>query len=161
MGALDAIDAKDRPKVIEVWKQAMHANTNVSSLVDGAHPALSDKYAASPLVKAAKSFKTFYYEEHDKPIVKGRAFFQNVKNVSLLYSIPQQTYQTAPSTYSFYNAPEFFAESYVEYYRLYDGTPNTEKLKGGKLASWIKTWFDQYVDKIRLNPARVRPPATK
>ena len=161
MGGLDAIDAKDRPKVIDAWKAALRSGAEVRSLVDSEHPATASKYAASPLVKAAIDGRTFHYDERDKPILKGRAFIQNAHITGRLASLPEQTYKTAPSQYSLYNAPEFFAESYVEYYRLYDGTPNTEKLKGGRLASWIKTWFDQYVDKIRLSPARVRSPATK
>ena len=34
---------------------------------------------------------------------------------------------------------EYFAECYVEYYREYQGTPETDvDKKGGHLATWIK-----------------------
>ena len=139
--------------MIEAWKYALRANTSVDALVDETHPARADKYAASPLVREARAGRSFHYgaPADQRQVVNGRVFLNNRGSLS---SIPERTYQTAPSSYSLYAPAEFFAECYVEYYREYDG--QDAKQKGGRLAPWIKQWFDANVDRIRLNPGRAR-----
>jgi hypothetical protein len=48
---------------------------------------------------------------------------------------------------------EFFAECYAEYYWEFKG-PGTEDKKGGRLPSWIKSWFDKNIDTLKHNPSR-------
>lgn len=151
MNGLDKISAADKPKVVEVWKHSIRGNTSVKNLADADHPALDAKYQGNPLVDAARAGKRFYYAEADKKVHAGRVC---VTRESLLFSLNEQGYNAAPSQYALYAPAEYFAECYVEYYRQYDGTP--KGAKGGRLAPWIKEWFAKYVDKIQLNPARVR-----
>ncbi len=153
MKGLDKISAADKPKVIDVWKHSIRGNTSVKNLADSDHPALDAKYQGNPLVDTARAGKRFYYTEADKKVHAGRV---GVTRESLLFSLNEQGYHAAPSQYALHAPAEYFAECYVEYYRQYDGTPKTEGAKGGRLAPWIKEWFAKYVDKIRLNPARVR-----
>ena len=154
MGGLDAIDAKDRPKVTDAWKHALRVNKSAGDLVGDDHPAMADENTASPLVQAARDRHSFYYTSKEPPVINDRVF---LNRGGLLSSIPNQTFQTAPSSYSLYAPAEYFAECYVEYYREFDGTKPSGK--GGRLAGWIKEWFDKYVDKIKLHPNRVRPKA--
>jgi hypothetical protein len=153
MGALASIPQVDRAKIVTVWKDAIRSNTPVDQLVDDKHPARSEKYASDPLVQAAKDSHLFGYRHEPRPILNGRGF---VTNGATLGSLDQRALETAPSAYGLSAPAEYFAECYVEYYRLYDGTPATTHLKGGKLATWIKEWFDANVDTIRLNPHRLR-----
>jgi hypothetical protein len=152
MNGLDGIDTASKPRVVEAWKQAIHTNRPVKDMVDVDHPALASS-SSSPLVKEAQKGKLFSYTDADKEVYADRVC---IRNGLQLFSLTQQAYLSAPSQYSLYAPAEYFAECYVEYYRGYDGTPATEKAKGGRLPPWIKDWFTINVDKIRLNPARVR-----
>lgn len=154
MNGFDGIPTTDRPRVVAAWRDAIESRTPVKDLVDDDHPALKGP-ASAPLIDAAKRGSLFRYAEADQPIYGSTAC---VANGSSLYSMPKLTYLSAPTSYAL-NAPgEYFAECYVEYYRQFDGTPKTANLKGGRLAPWIKQWFDTNVDKIRLNPQRVKAP---
>ena len=52
-----------------------------------------------------------------------------------------------PLPYAGFAPEEFFAECYVEYYR-------DEATPGGNLPAWIKTWFDQHVNRLGHGPAK-------
>jgi hypothetical protein len=69
------------------------------------------------------------------------------------YRVPEKTRNSAPSAYSMTAPAEYFAECYAEYYRQYTG-PGTEDKKGGRLAGWIKGWFDHNIDNLEYNPSR-------
>jgi hypothetical protein len=154
MGGLDRIPEPDRSKIVEAWRRALRTGESIKSMVDADHPALSNAYAHSPLVQAALADETFDYEKTLRES-KGRVWITG-NNLGYLCSVPKATADVAPSIYAMSAPQEFFAESYVEYYRTYDGTPDTEANKGGKLATWIKDWFTKNVDTLRLNPRRVR-----
>ncbi|MDQ3367354.1 MAG: hypothetical protein M3680_18170 [Myxococcota bacterium] len=156
MNGFDKLSAADKPKVTEAWKHALHGNTGVKELVSADHPALDAKYQGNPLVDAARAGNRFHFTEANKQARRGRV---SVTREALLFSLSEEGYQAAPSQYALHAPEEYFAECYVEFYRQYDGTPKTEAAKGGRLAAWIKDWFAKHVDKIRLNPARVRKPA--
>ena len=71
----------------------------------------------------------------------------------LIPRVPEKTRHAAPTSYAMTAPLEWFAECYAEYYRAYKG-PGTEDQKGGKLAGWIKGWFDQNIDNLKYNPSR-------
>ncbi|MBX3155540.1 MAG: hypothetical protein KF773_06055 [Deltaproteobacteria bacterium] len=154
MNAFDRIPSGEAKRIADAWKQALRTGNKVSSMVDADHPALDRKYAHSPLVTAAIDDHMFEYKQPLRG-VNGRVFTTG-SNLGYLCSVPQKTADVAPSVYSMSSPEEFFAECYVEYYRGYDGTPATEANKGGHLPGWIKAWFAQEVDTVRLNPQRVR-----
>lgn len=156
MRGFQGLSATEKPKVAEAWRNALHANTPVADMVDVDHPAVAGPQTA-PLVQAAKKKHTFAYTERPKDVFADRVC---TRQGLALYSLKTDAYLSAPSNYSLYAPAEYFAECYVEYYRGYDGTPTTEAAKGGHLAPWIKSWFTQHVDKIRLNPKRVQKPAS-
>jgi hypothetical protein len=152
MGALDGVTGKDRVEIIRAWKDALRAGKSVADMVDENHVARSKKYAHDPLVIAASAGKSFNYKEAPRPTFHGRVF---TTNGYWLNSVPKQTADVAPSQYAMSAPPEYFAECYVEYYRGYHGTPETNDKKGGHLASWIKEWFTKHVDSIRFSPDRL------
>jgi hypothetical protein len=152
MGAFEGMSAKDREQTSEAWKQALRGGHKVADLVGSDHPALAQK--KSPLAKEATKDKPFSHADTSKQPINGR-MFMTTKGV--LSSVNKKTWDNAPTHYSLTAPAEFFAECYVEYYCGYDGTKQTEHNKGGKLALWIKQWFDENVDKIRLSPDRAKP----
>ena len=70
------------------------------------------------------------------------------------FNLSPRALHSTPSAYALTAPGEYFAECYANYYREYDGTPKTAAKKGASLAPWIKTWFDEHVDKIGHNPKR-------
>ena len=103
------------------------------------------------IVASAIAGKTMKYTER---VEHGDRMFTADGPVERWFSLSAAAARSAPSLYAL-NAPaEYFAESYVEYYCRYDGTPATKALKGGCLASPVKTWFDENVDKLRYDPRR-------
>lgn len=151
MGALDGAKDADKKQIVEAWRHALRTRSKISELVPDGHPAMSKSLAHVPLVKAGLDDSLFAHEE--KRTVNGRAGLTG-NNQGTIATVPKATADVAPSAYSLSAPGEFFAECYVEYYRDYDGTPATDPLKGGKLAPWIKKWFDENVDKIELSPQR-------
>lgn len=149
MHALDGVRGADRAKIVEAWKQAFHAGTSVRSMVDDDHPAVSSRYKDVPLVAAGRDGSDFSHKE--KRAVGGRVGLTG-NNQGTIAHVPKMTADTAPSEYSLSAPGEFFAECYAEYYRGFTGA--NPEAKGGKLARWIKEWFDHNVDKIELNPQR-------
>jgi len=92
-------------------------------------------------------YKKTRHEDHN-----GRVFLTHGMTLA---SVPKKTADVAPSAYAMSAPAEYFAECYVEYYREYQGTPETMSKKGGHLATWIKQWFDTHVDQVRLSPERL------
>jgi len=151
MGAFEHVSAGDKPKIVEAWQQSLRAKTAVSKLVSADHPAMQDKH--SPLAKWVDKDKPFSHTDTSLKPVGDRVFLQTPTELA---SLKKQGWDNAPSTYSMTAPAEWFAECYVEYYCAFDGTSETQTNKGGRLPNWIKKWFDEHVDKIRLNPQRVR-----
>jgi hypothetical protein len=60
-----------------------------------------------------------------------------------------------------YAPMEYFAESYVEYYRGVDGSPGSQANKGGALATPVRQWFDDNVDKLKYDPKRFQGGASE
>lgn len=151
LGGWDSVDAADRKKIKEAFKDAVRAETSVKDLVPADHPALDAKYAKVGLVAQLRAGKTFSNSERIK--IGSRVFSAN-PYYEQLFSLDANAAAVAPSDYSLYAPAEYFAESYVEYYRGVDGSPGSSAKKGGALASPVKSWFDQNVDRVRFNPQR-------
>lgn len=159
MGALQHVKGAERARIVEAWQEALRSGRSVQDMVDADHPAMKLP-TEDPLGRAAKAGQRFDYNEGDArhTIRNGHAF---ITHGQTLLSCKQQAAETAPSTYSMSAPAEYFAECYVEYYRGYAGTPDTQKNKGGHLAAWIKGWFDANVDTARLSPDRLAGNADK
>jgi hypothetical protein len=150
MGGWDAIEARDKKAIQLAWADAARANTGVDKLVDETHPARAARYAKTGIVATARAGKKFDHTERVEH--NGRVFVVRAPN--LLYSLDANAAHSAPSVYSLYAPPEYFAESYVEYYRAVDGKPGSAARKGGSLPTTVKTWFDKNVDTLRYDPTR-------
>ncbi|MEO8701710.1 MAG: hypothetical protein ABI867_16810 [Kofleriaceae bacterium] len=155
MGGLDGITGPDRTRVIDAWKQSLRSRAPVAQLVDKDHPAISNKYQHSPLVIEAKRGRDFGHNDPDKPVYKGRVFSNTRGDIA---SMTERMYLTAPSKYGLSAPKEYFAECYVEYYKNWVAPEaGAAPAKGGHLATWIREWFDKYVDQIKFNPGRIKP----
>ncbi|MEO7732079.1 MAG: hypothetical protein ABIY55_13985 [Kofleriaceae bacterium] len=158
MGGWERVTSPDKEKIREAWIEAARGETSVKSLVDDTHPALADRYAKVGIVKAAREGKSLHHTERSQ--IGDRVFVAG-SYVDSWYSVNASVAASAPSVYSL-NAPmEYFAESYVEYYRGVDGSPGSQLKKGGALAGPVRTWFDENVDKLKYDPARFAGGATE
>ncbi|GMV41533.1 MAG: hypothetical protein AMXMBFR64_32490 [Myxococcales bacterium] len=108
------------------------------------------RYSNWPIVRWAGT-KMFHYttpHPHDDGthLYTANFYYQKWMRVksAAVRSIPRDYTRFAPE--------EWFADSYAEFYRLYDGTPATEHLKGGNLQSVVKEWFRQHVDQRGRTP---------
>ncbi|MEO8698676.1 MAG: hypothetical protein ABI867_01500 [Kofleriaceae bacterium] len=158
MGGWNHVTAGDKVKIRQAWIDAARVNASVKSLVSEDHPALSRSYedAGVGIVQMGREGASF--GAWTRTIVNGRMFVAG-SYIGRWYSVPESIVTTAPSFYSLYAPAEYFAESYVEYYRQVDGSPGSEKKKGGALATPVKQFFDQRVDALRFDPARFDKPA--
>ena len=73
-------------------------------------------------------------------------------------SLSPKAYHASPSAYALTAPEEYFAECYANYYREFDGTPETAGKKGASLVPWIKDWFDKNIDTVGHNPQRDQTP---
>ena len=149
MGAFDNVNGADRPRIVDAWQQALRSDTAVNELVGSDHPAMTN--TASPLAQYVDKPRPFAHTQPKVP-VRDMVFFQTP---TTLATVNKRAWDAAPTNYSLTTPQEYFAECYVEYYCRFDGTQATEGFKGGRLPVWIKKWFDEHVDKIRLSPDRV------
>ena len=150
MGALKGVSGHDRTETINAWKESLRAGRPVAEMVDADHPARNKLASDDPLLKHATD--RFDYKETRDEAYGGRVFLTHGMTLA---SVPKKTADVAPSAYAMSAPAEYFAECYVEYYREYQGTPETMSKKGGHLATWIKQWFDTHVDQVRLSPERL------
>jgi hypothetical protein len=158
LGGWDSISVEDKLEIREAWRVWLSSNTSTwgasygpGELVGDDHPAVGSRYASAGVVKAAKA-----NPQWPAPFVHGGKAWMVNHRYQELYSIPMKTMVAAPSVYALSAPAEFFAECYTEYYREVDGTPEGDKKKGGRLAPWIKAWFDAHVDRIAMNPQRLK-----
>jgi hypothetical protein len=149
MGGIKNRSGRDRADVITAWKESLRAGKPVAEMVDAQHPAMHLE-KDDPLAKHATD--AFHYTGSRHEDYGGRVYMTNGVHLT---SVAKATADVAPSSYAMSAPAEYFAECYVEYYRGYKGTPDTEKNKGGHLATWIKQWFDTHVDNVRLSPERL------
>lgn len=152
MGGWDRVKPADKKRIEEVWSSWINTRGygTIDELVDENHPARSETYAGVGLVDFARAKHAPLIGS--APPIHGHHMAANIKNQKI-YRIPERTRNAAPSRYSLTAPEEFFAECYAEYYHLFTG-PGTEDKKGGRLAGWIKTWFDQNIDTLKHNPSR-------
>ncbi|MEO6775711.1 MAG: hypothetical protein ABI437_21855 [Kofleriaceae bacterium] len=159
MGGWDEVSAADQKSIQEAWISAMGGKVAVDTLVDAEHPAVNTtKYKKVGLVTLGAAGKRLGYAERTQ--IGDRIFIAGTVEDSL-FSVKASAAAVAPSDYSL-NAPaEYFAESYVEYYRGADGSPGSQDRKGGALASPVKQWFDEHVDRLKYDPKRFRGGASE
>ncbi|MBA3465116.1 MAG: hypothetical protein H0T46_34605 [Deltaproteobacteria bacterium] len=151
MGGWDKVSKPDQAKIKEAWVQASRVQKPVGELVDRDHPAMSQTYQGVGIVEAGRDGASFVYG--DRTIRNGRMFVAG-SYPGQWSSLKAEAVPSAPSTYSLYAPGEYFAESYVEYYRNVDGSPGSEKKKGGGLNSGAKKFFDEKVDTLKYDPRR-------
>jgi hypothetical protein len=152
MGGWDKVAAPDQKRVRQAWLDALKSKQSVASIIDKDHPAQAKKYEGVAIVDAVRQGVSGMYG--GAITANGRAFFMQ-PYYGHFYSLKAEAASNAPSAYSLFAPQEYFAECYVEYYRLVDGTPKGNKLKGGMLPAPIKEWFDTHVDNVRFDPKRL------
>lgn len=152
MGGWDKVSASDQKQIRQAWLDALKSKQSVASIVDKDHPAQAKKYEGVGIVDATRGGHTALYTG---PITANGRSFVMQPYYGYFYSLKVEAASNAPSGYSLYAPQEYFAECYVEYYRLVDGTPEGNKLKGGLLPAPIKKWFDTHVDNVRFDPKRL------
>jgi hypothetical protein len=155
-GGWGKVAAADQPRIVEAWQVWFNstrgdATKGLDAFVGEDHPARSKAYKGVGIVDIARQNKPL--NAYDMAPVGGKVPVAH-HGYSKLYRVPETTLHAAPSIYSMTAPAEFFAECYAEYYRAYDGTPHTQDKKGGRLAGWIKDWFDVHIDKLAFNPSR-------
>jgi hypothetical protein len=156
MGGWERVTPADRAEIRKVWIDAARGKTTVDQLVGPDHPALASRYAGVGIVQSAVDGKAMRYTE---PVQHGERMFVVGSYPGTWYSLSARAAQGAPSAYALHAPGEYFAESYVEYYRGVDGTPGSAQRKGGALAAPVKQWFDANVDRIKYDPHRFKDPA--
>lgn len=86
---------------------------------------------------------------YDSPVEhNGRMYLMN-HYYGRFMSYDAKIHDILPLPYAGFAPAEFFAECYVEYYR-------DEAIPGGNLPAWVKTWFDENVNRIGHGPAKKR-----
>ena len=156
MGGWERVAPADRAEIRKVWIDAARGKTTVDDLVGPDHPALASRYASVGIVKSAIDGKAMRYTER---VQHGDRVFITGSYPGTWFSLSARAAQAAPSVYALHAPAEYFAESYVEYYRGIDGAPGSAQRKGGALAAPVKQWFDDNVDRIRFDPRRFKGPA--
>ena len=151
MGGWDRVKPADQKRIEEVWTSWINTRSYASldTLVGDDHPAMSKTYEGVGIVDFARAKQPPNVET---PPVHGHYMVTSMKNQQL-YRVPERTRNAAPSPYSLTAPAEFFAECYAEYYYGFTG-PGTEDKKGGRLAGWIKSWFDQNIDTLKHLPPK-------
>ncbi|HMG54628.1 MAG TPA: hypothetical protein VK601_14125, partial [Kofleriaceae bacterium] len=155
MGGWDRVSAADKVKIREAWIDATREGKGVHQLVSRDHPALHERNAGVPIVDSAREGKSFQRDE--RVAHNGRVFVAG-SYPGTWYSLKAEVVPSAPSYFSLHAPQEYFAESYVEYYRKVDGSPGSEANKGGGLAAPVKQFFDQHVDTLKYDPRRFESP---
>ncbi|MDB4961514.1 MAG: Peptidoglycan-binding lysin domain protein [Myxococcales bacterium] len=156
MGGWDSVTAADQKQISQAWLDALRSGSGVHDRVGKEHPALADRYEHVGIVSAARQQKKF---GHDDPVRFGDRAFIMQPYYGMFYSVAASAVDSRPSVYSLYAPAEYFAESYVEYYREVDGTPGSRGKKGGTLPTPVKDWFTNHVDQLRFDPKRLEGPA--
>lgn len=157
LGGWDRVPQAARVKIREAWQMFLNSSgsidgldRSVASMCSPEHPIRDPKLRGVGVVDMAMAGKTGH---RDPYFAGGRMWIINHHRKTWL-SANEDAMRASPSDYGRSAPAEFFAECYVDYYRNYDGK-NPSK-KGGKLAPWIKDWFDTNVDNLTFNPARDR-----
>ena len=153
MGGWEKVASADKAQIRHAWMDAARAKHAVKDLVSSDHPALADRYADVGLVKMGRDGRSFSAWNRD--IINGRMFVAG-SYMGQWYSVDAAIVPSAPSYYSLFAPAEYFAESYVEYYRGVDGSVASESKKGGMLAAPVKRFFDIKVDALKYDPRRVQ-----
>jgi hypothetical protein len=151
LGGWDRVKPEDQTRIKDAWAVWLNsrADNGLDQFVPDDHPALAEKYKGVGIVDLARKKQAPGIE---LGLTKGAYTIVSHK-YQRFYRVPQKTRDAAPSAYSMTAPAEFFAECYAEYYRQYTG-PGTEDQKGGRLAGWIKGWFDHNIDNLQYNPSR-------
>ncbi len=150
LGGWDQVTEPDKKAIRSVWISWLHGGGKgtVADMVDSEHPAVARRYAQVGVVELAHlPVMNTLQPVHDRYAVARHADQE-------FFSLSAKAYHASPSGYALTAPQEYFAECYANYYREYDGTPQTAPKKGATLAPWIKTWFDTNVDKAGHNPRR-------
>jgi hypothetical protein len=159
MGGWDKVADSAKPKIREAWQMFLNSSKSidgldrsVGSMCSPEHPIHDAKLTGVGVVDMARVPKTGH---RDPFFHNGRMWIINHHRKTWL-SAKEEAVHASPTLYGRSAPAEFFAECYVDYYYAYDG--KDPKKKGGRLAPWIKEWFDDNVDKLTFNPARDKEP---
>ena len=152
LGNWDKVKPDDQERIKDAWAVWLNSRTDdgIDKFVPDTHPALAEKYKGVGIVELARKKQT---PDIHMGLFKGKFTITNHK-YQRLYRVPDKTRNASPTGYAMTAPQEWFAECYAEYYREFQG-PGTEDKKGGRLAGWIKGWFDQNIDTLAYNPERV------
>jgi hypothetical protein len=150
LGGWELVTEPDQKEIRKVWISWLHGGGKgaVADMVDTDHPAVAARYAAVGVVDAARQQLM-----NDLKLVHGRYAMAQHKSQEF-FTLSEKAYNASPSEYALSAPEEYFAECYANYYREYNGTPETADKKGASLAPWIKTWFDANIDRTGHNPRR-------
>jgi hypothetical protein len=150
LGDWDKVKPSDQRQIRDLWVSWLGGGGAgaPADMVDKDHPVHAAQYADVGAVELAHDSMPHVATEMGHNVAMARPSDQ------AFYTLSQRGYYAAPSAYSLTAPAEYFAESYANYYREYDGTPKTAKDKGASLAPWIKRWFDANVDRAGHNPQR-------
>jgi hypothetical protein len=146
VSAEDKADAKQLFEVRLQSSQAIHGpNGDLRDLAPKEHAIKKPDNRGAFLMNTVNGKPgAFRYEQpvaHD-----GRMYLMN-HYYGRFMSYDARIHDILPLPYAGFAPEEFFAECYVEYYR-------DESTPGGNLPAWIKTWFDQHVNRLGHGPAK-------
>ncbi len=151
------VEEGDRHEIRDAFRHRMNGNQSIegpagsmADMVTKDHPLRKSKNHGSFLVKTAVDSASPFHYRH--PTVRGSRMFVMSNYYQHYFSCDPKLIPIAPRPYSLFAPEEFFADCYAEYYREYNGTPDTEDRKGGNLPAWVKVWFDKNVDRIGHDP---------
>lgn len=158
LGGWNRVTPHDQRQIRDAWLVWLNStsgsmSTGLDAFVGPEHPALAEKYVGVGVVDLARQKKPLELRE---TAPQAGAYSIANHRYARLYRVPERTANSAPSAYAMTAPAEYFAECYAEYYREYKGpiAGAAQNKKGGRLAGWIKDWFDQNIDKLAFNPQR-------
>ncbi|MEZ4268088.1 MAG: hypothetical protein R3F39_17115 [Myxococcota bacterium] len=162
MSGWGGISAPHKQQMVGLLDQRLASSTEIGGpsgaaldLVPSTHAAHLPANAAVPIVQHLGSAPDAFM--YTNPVrANGKVFSMN-HYYRRWMSCSERALEAQVRDYSLFAPEEWFADAYAEYYRLYDGSPATDAMKGGNLPAWVKQWFDANVDAIGRDPHVLAP----
>jgi hypothetical protein len=153
LGGWSDVSATDQQQIRKVWISWLNSGGRggVNDMVASDHPAVAERYHHVGVVQLAR--------DGSRPmlghaVVIGNRTAMTRHSSQEFLSLSPKAYHGSPSAYALTSPEEYFAECYSNYYREFNGTPETAPRKGASLVPWIKQWFDTNIDTVGHNPKR-------